>query len=68
MPLRKMAVSVGIAAMGIGIGTVHGIMRSFILDRQIYHREHPQVIHWMISIPSADNPYGGYYFRDCAIT
>lgn len=71
LPLRKMAVSVAIATMvvGIGIGTVHGIMLSFILDRQIYHQEHTPVIHWiMMSIPSADNPYGGYYSRDYAIT
>ncbi len=68
---RNAVCSIGIAGavVGIGLGAVQGIMLSSVLDRDIYEQEHTPVIHWiMMSIPSADNPYGGYYSRDYAIT
>ena len=69
--LRRAVLLIGVAGavVGIGGGIVHATMLSSVLDRDIYRQEHTPVIHWiMMSIPSADNPYGGYYSRDYAVT
>lgn len=53
----------------IGIFAVHQYMLANVLDPAIYNQEHTPVIHWiMMSIPSADNPYGGYNSADYALT
>ena len=71
LPIRHAVISV-VTAVGlviVGLGAVHQYMLNNILDTKVYAQEHTPIIHWiMMSIPSADNPYGGYYSRDYAIT
>ena len=46
----------------VGNGTVEHALLSGPIDPQMYRQHNTPKIHWvMMSIPSADNPYGGYY-------
>ena len=70
-PVKQALVCTAAAAgvVMIGIFAVQQYMLDKVLDRKIYMQEHTPVIHWiMMSIPSADNPYGGYNSADYAIT
>ncbi len=44
-----------------GTQAVHRVMTTFVLDPAMVEQNHTPTIHWvMMSIPTADNPYGGY--------
>lgn len=61
------AVSVAIVIGGI-LGA-QGIMTSRVLDPEMVAQHHTPAIHWvMMSIPTSDNPYGGYNSGDYAKT
>lgn len=60
-PARAAAASVLSAMLVIG-GTqaLHGSMTAYVLDPAMVAQHNTPTIHWvMMSIPSADNPYGG---------
>ena len=68
---RQALTAVGLCA-GIVIAAllgVKGFMLGRVLDPAVYAQEHTPAIHWvMMSIPTGDNPYGGYSGGDYAIT
>ena len=51
-----------------GIFGIQGFMTSRVLDPEMIAQHHTPAIHWvMMSIPTSDNPYGGFSY-DYAIT
>lgn len=49
------------AILFAGNGLVERVLLSGPIDRQMYQQHNTPKIHWvMMSIPSSDNPYGGY--------
>ena len=51
-----------------GILGIQGFMTSRVLDPEMIAQHHTPAIHWvMMSIPTSDNPYGGFSY-DYAIT
>ena len=55
----------GFVAFSILIGGTAAVQEftlDHVLDRAVYEQENTPVIHWfMMSIPTSENPYGGYY-------
>ena len=60
-PLRAALLSALCAAvLLVGTAGVHRVMLSGIIDPAVYDQQNTPLIHWvMMSIPTADNPYGG---------
>jgi hypothetical protein len=49
------------AVVSLGTAGVHGVVLSRIVRPDMYRQHNTPFIHWvMMSIPTADNPYGGY--------
>lgn len=49
------------AIMAAGSGAVRGILFSGPIDSKMHEQHNTPIVHWiMMSIPSSDNPYGGY--------
>ncbi|MBR1707650.1 MAG: hypothetical protein IJ719_02325 [Clostridia bacterium] len=71
MPDSKQAflcVLLSLALSAGGTVIVHNYVLDRYLDRSIYNQENTPIIHWvMMSIPDADNPYGGFSM-DYALT
>ncbi|MBP3656008.1 MAG: hypothetical protein J6K32_04845 [Clostridia bacterium] len=61
-PVRAAACVLLCAAVtAIGTAGVHGVILSNIVSPEMYAQHNTPFIHWvMMSIPTADNPYGGY--------
>ena len=71
LPLRR---GLGCAALSAGVlllGTagVRMAVLGPVVDPAVYRQENTPLVHWfLMSIPSADNPYGGYNSEDYAVT
>lgn len=65
MTMKPIRAVVSAALCGVmifaGTAAVKNYMLGNVLDPAVYAQEHTPVIHWvMMSIPTSDNPYGGF--------
>ena len=69
-PAQAIACALLSAAVALGgTAAVHAYMLENVIDPEVYAQHNTPAIHWfMMSIPTGNNPYGGMYSGDYALT